>query len=405
MENNIQNKFVNEKIVVKKNEKDLSDGTKVVILALGGAGGNMVESMIDTFSEQNNALQFVICNTDAQVMKEARCKNRIQLGPDTTKGQGAGSNPEVGRKAALESINDVLSFVKDADMVIIVAGIGGGTGTGGLEPIAKAIKDAGILTIAFVTTPFSFEKKRLLLARESLAQAERHIDTLAVISNQNLYEITDPNTPFCDAFKIINDFLSRCIGSIIKLFKSPGLINVDFADICTVIRNKRGRALIGIGFADGDSRGIRAADNALASFLLDSSSCSWKEVNSILVIINGGADLSLADIDAATDRISSEISPTANMIIGTNLDESMKGSVEIFVFGTTDQDEEILKSKLATDEVVYDSDTSNEPRLSLHEPAKNEYKTDSSFFSSWWKKKPTSDQVEDSPIFLKKRSS
>ncbi len=306
---------------------------KIVVIGVGGAGGNAVNNMIQNGLE---GVRFVVANTDAQALHQSlvSVENRIQLGAKSTNGLGAGSNPDVGERAAQESIEEILSLVKDAHMVFISAGMGGGTGTGAAPVIAKAMKDAGILTIGVVTKPFEFEgPNRTRVACSGIEKLQNNVDTLLVIPNQNLFAIATADTTFSDAFRMADNVLYSGVRGVTDLIIMPGLINLDFADIKTIMSERGGKAMMGTGEADGESRAIDAAVAAISNPLLDDVQLNG--ASGVLINITGGYDITLCEVDEAANRVRQEINnPDANIIFGSTYDERMNGKIRVSVVAT-----------------------------------------------------------------------
>lgn len=316
----------------------------IKVFGVGGAGCNAVNNMIE-FGVMG--ADFVVANTDAQAIAYSLCDidKRIQLGASATKGLGAGSNPEVGKIAAEESIEDILAHLEGASMVFITAGMGGGTGTGAAPIIASASRKLDILTVGVVTTPFDFEGiRRKKIAMLGIEEMEKNVDTLIIIPNQNLFRIASDQTTFRDVFKKADNVLRDGVNSITALMVNPGLINLDFADIKTVMKN-RGRAMMGTGEASGENRAIVAADAAISNPLLDNN--SMRGAQGVLINIAGGDDLTLFEVDAAVSRIKEEVDSDANIIFGSAFDESLNGAIKISVVATgvtNERSESRLKS-------------------------------------------------------------
>ncbi|MCE2992031.1 MAG: cell division protein FtsZ [Candidatus Jidaibacter sp.] len=302
---------------------------KITVFGVGGAGGNAVNNMISSSLE---GVEFWIANTDAQAIDHALTNNRIQLGAKATLGLGAGSHPEVGKQAAEESLDEVMSILENTNMVFITAGMGGGTGTGAAPVIAKAAKDKGILTVGVVTKPFHFEgARRMKVAELGLEELNKYVDTLIVIPNQNLFRIANENTTFADAFKMADDVLHSGVRGITDLITMPGLINLDFADIRTVM-SEMGKAMMGTGEADGENRAVMAAEAAISNPLLDNS--SMKGARGVLINITGGSDMTLFQVDAAANRIREEVDPNANIIFGSAYNADLDGKIRVSVVAT-----------------------------------------------------------------------
>ena len=302
---------------------------KITVIGVGGAGGNAVNTMINASLQ---GARFIAANTDAQALSFSLADRRIQLGLETTKGLGSGMNPEVGKAAAVEAIDTVIDEIKDSNMLFIAVGMGGGTGTGAAPVIAKAAKEMGILTVGVVTKPFNFEgKRRMSLAEQGIEELEKYVDTIIIIPNQNLFRITTEKTSFADAFKMADNVLYAGVRNITDLIMVPGLINLDFADVCTVISGM-GRAMMGSGEATGENRAIEAAEAAITNQLLDDN--SMHGAKGILINITGGMDLTLFDVDAAAEKIKEEVDVDANIIVGTCLDPSLDGTMRVSVVAT-----------------------------------------------------------------------
>ena len=302
---------------------------KITVVGVGGAGGNAVNNMI---AAELEGVDFIVANTDAQSLAQALTDRRIQLGVGVTQGLGAGSKPEIGRRAAEESLNEVMESLHGAHMVFITAGMGGGTGTGAAPVIAQACREAGILTVGVVTKPFHFEgSHRMVLAEAGIKELEAQVDTLIIIPNQNLFRVANEKTTFADAFKMADDVLYSGVRGVTDLMVMPGLINLDFADVRTVMM-EMGKAMMGTGEAEGDKRSILAAEAAISNPLLDD--VSMKGARGVLINITGGPDMTLYEVDEAATRIREEVDPNANIIFGSIFDESLKGRVRVSVVAT-----------------------------------------------------------------------
>jgi cell division protein FtsZ len=302
---------------------------RMAVFGVGGAGSNAVNNMIALNLE---GVDFWVANTDAQAIEHSLAKNRIQLGAKSTKGLGAGSHPEVGKQAAEESIGDITHILENTNMVFITAGMGGGTGTGAAPVIAKQAKDMGILTVGVVTKPFHFEgARRMKVAELGLEELNKYVDTLIVIPNQNLFRIANENTTFADAFKMADNILHTGVRGITDLITKPGLINLDFADIRTVM-SEMGKAMMGTGEAEGENRAVLAAEAAISNPLLDNS--SMKGARGVLINITGGSDMTLFQVDSAANRIKEEVDPNANIIFGSAYDADLDGKIRVSVVAT-----------------------------------------------------------------------
>lgn len=301
----------------------------ITVFGVGGAGGNAVNNMI---SARLEGVNFVIANTDAQAVEHSLSEQRIQLGESITQGLGAGSYPEVGRAAAEESTEEVLDHLQGSNMVFVTAGMGGGTGTGAAPVVARLAREQGILTVAVVTKPFHFEgSHRMRVAEQGIEELQKYVDTLIIIPNQNLFRVADKSTTFKDAFKMADDVLRQGVQGITDLMVMPGLINLDFADIRSVM-SEMGKAMMGTGQAQGDGRATQAAEAAISNPLLDN--VSMKGAKGVLINITGGADLTLFEVDEAANRIRDEVDPDANIIFGSTFDETLEGSIRVSVVAT-----------------------------------------------------------------------
>ncbi len=302
---------------------------KITVVGVGGAGGNAVNNMITSHLE---GVEFVACNTDAQALGNCLTDRRIQLGVTITHGLGAGARPEVGRAAAEEALDEILDQLQGSHMVFITAGMGGGTGTGAAPAIARAVRDQGILTVGVVTKPFHFEgAHRMRLAEAGLTELQQYVDTLIVIPNQNLFRLANERTTFADAFRMADEVLHMGVRGVTDLMIMPGLINLDFADIRTVM-SEMGKAMMGTGEAEGEKRAIEAAEAAISNPLLDE--VSMNGARGVLINITGGMDLALFEVDAAANRIREEVDPDANIIFGSTFDSSMDGRMRVSVVAT-----------------------------------------------------------------------
>ncbi|MDC7677567.1 cell division protein FtsZ [Asticcacaulis machinosus] len=302
---------------------------RIVVFGVGGAGGNAVNNMIESGLE---GVEFVVANTDAQQLQFAKTDRKIQLGVSITQGLGAGAHPEVGMTAAEESHHEITEHLDGAHMVFITAGMGGGTGTGAAPIIAKCARERGILTVGVVTKPFMFEgRHRMRLADAGISELQRYVDTLIVIPNQNLFRIANERTTFAEAFGMADQVLHSGVRSITDLMVLPGLINLDFADVRSVM-SEMGKAMMGTGEASGDDRAMQAAQNAIQNPLLDET--SLKGAKAVLVNVTGGLDMTLLEVDEAANAISSEVDPDANIIFGAAFDPSLEGKLRVSVVAT-----------------------------------------------------------------------
>ncbi len=301
----------------------------ITVVGVGGAGGNAVNNMI---ASQLEGVNFVVANTDAQALDHALTERTIQLGAGLTKGLGAGANPEIGRSAAEEASEEIAAYIEGSNMVFITAGMGGGTGTGAASVVARIAKEQGVLTVGVVTKPFQFEgSHRMKLAESGLKELQDYVDTLIIIPNQNLFRIANERTTFADAFKMADEVLHSGVRGVTDLMVKPGLINLDFSDIRTVMR-EMGKAMMGTGEAEGEQRAIEAAEAAISNPLLDD--VSLKGARALLINITGGNDMTLFEVDEAANRVREEVDPEANIIFGSTFAEDMEGKMRVSVVAT-----------------------------------------------------------------------
>lgn len=302
---------------------------RIVVFGVGGAGGNAVNNMVAAGLE---GVDFVVANTDAQALTNSKADRRIQIGSKITEGLGAGSNPEVGKAAAEETMAEIVDMLQGSHMAFVTAGMGGGTGTGAAPVIARAAREQGILTVGVVTTPFDFEGgRRMRSAKAGIEELAREVDTLIIIPNQNLFRIANAQTTFAEAFAMADEVLHSGVAGITDLMIKPGLINLDFADVRTVM-NEMGKAMMGTGEAEGDKRAVEAAEAAIANPLLDD--VSMQGARGVLINITGGNDMTLYELDEAASRIKQEVDPEANIIIGSTFDEALNGMMRVSVVAT-----------------------------------------------------------------------
>jgi cell division protein FtsZ len=302
---------------------------KIVVFGVGGAGGNAVNNMINSGLD---GVDFWVANTDAQALNKSLAPNKIQLGVSSTMGLGAGSNPDIGCKAAQESIEQIESALEGSHMVFITAGMGGGTGTGAAPIIANIAKQKGILTVAVVTKPFHFEgARRMKISEIGLDALAENIDTIIIIPNQNLFHVANEKTTFADAFIMADKILDQGVRSITELITTPGAINLDFADIRTVM-SEMGRAMMSTGEAEGENRAIKAAEAAISNPLLDSA--SMRGAKGVLINITGSGSMTLYEVDEAANRIREEADPNAQIIFGTAFDQDLGDKIRVSVVAT-----------------------------------------------------------------------
>jgi len=302
---------------------------RISVIGVGGAGGNAIANMINSDVQ---GVDFIVANTDAQALNHSLADRKIQLGLKITQGLGAGSRPEIGKAAAEEAIAEIEAALEGAHMCFIAAGMGGGTGTGAAPIIAKAARDRGILTVGVVTKPFSFEGNRRGRAADAgIEELQQHVDTLIVIPNQNLFRIANPNTTFKEAFAMADEVLQQGVRGITDLMVMPGLINLDFADVRSVM-SEMGKAMMGTGEALGDNRAIEAAEQAIANPLLDG--VSMKGAKGVIISITGGEDMRLMEVDEAANHIRELVDPDANIIWGSAFNNDLDGKIRVSVVAT-----------------------------------------------------------------------
>ena len=302
---------------------------RITVVGVGGAGCNAVNNMI---AMGLDGVEFLVANTDAQALVHSRAERRVQLGPHLTQGLGAGAKPEIGRAAAEEATEDLARHLEGMHMVFITAGMGGGTGTGAAPVIARMARERGILTVGVVTKPFDFEgPKRRRSAEVGLEDLQSYVDTLIVIPNQNLFRKANERTTFAEAFKMADDVLYMGVRGVTDLMVNPGLVNLDFADIRTVMA-EMGKAMMGTGEGEGEDRAVKAAEAAISNPLLEDT--SMLGAKGVLINITGGYDMTLFEVDAAANRIRSEVDEDANIIFGSSVDEDMNGRLRVSVVAT-----------------------------------------------------------------------
>ena len=302
---------------------------RILVLGVGGAGGNAINGMIDSGLK---GVEFIAVNTDAQDLRISKAQAKIQMGMNLTKGLGAGAKLDIGQAAADESLNDIVNVLQGSNMVFITAGMGGGTGTGAAHVIARAAKELNILTVGVVTLPFLYEgPSRMRKAQQGLEELRKHVDTIIVVPNQNLFKIASEQTTFEESFELSNDVLLHGVQSITDLMVRPGLINLDFADVETVM-SSMGKAMMGTGQAEGEGRATKAAEMAINNPLIDDY--TLKGAKGLLVNITGGKDLKLFEVDEAVNKVRSEVDPEAELIIGAITDESLDGVMRVSIVAT-----------------------------------------------------------------------
>ncbi len=308
-------------------QQDLSP--RITVFGIGGAGGNAVNNMI---LKNLEGADFVVANTDAQALQQSSSSRKLQLGTKITEGLGAGARPELGTKAAEESIEQIIDILEGSHLCFITAGMGGGTGTGAAPVIAQAARQLGVLTVGVVTKPFQFEgSKRMRQAEAGIEALQKVVDTLIIIPNQNLFRVANEKTTFTEAFSMADDVLYQGVKGVTDLMVRPGLINLDFADVRSVM-DEMGKAMMGTGEASGEDRAVQASEKAIANPLLDE--ISLKGAKGVLINITGGNDMTLFELDEAANRIRDEVDPEANIIVGSTLDSSLDGTLRVSVVAT-----------------------------------------------------------------------
>jgi len=302
---------------------------RITVIGVGGGGTNAVDNMI---ALDLQGVEFIVANTDAQQLQHSRADRRVQLGPHLTQGLGAGAKPEIGRAAAEEAADELMRHLDGTHMVFITAGMGGGTGTGAAPVIARMARERGVLTVGVVTKPFTFEGQRRTKAADAgIAELQQYVDTLIVIPNQNLFRLANENTSWKNAFKMADNVLYMGVRGVTDLMVAPGLINLDFADIRTVMA-EMGKAMMGTGEADGDNRAVRAAEAAINNPLLEDTSMAG--ARGLLINITGGDDMTLFEVDQAANRIREEVAEDANIIFGSAIDDNLNGRIRVSVVAT-----------------------------------------------------------------------
>lgn len=322
---------------------------KIKVIGVGGAGGNTVNSIIESGYQ---GIEYVVVNTDAQALENSKAPTKIRMGARTAKGLGSGANPEAGKRAAEESLNEIMEHLEDADIVFLTGGMGGGTGSGALPVIARALKDRGILSIAVVTKPFNFEgKKRAAIAEQVIKQLKQDVDTLIVIPNQNLLDVVDSSTSMIDAFNMINAVLGQSVKSISDIITKPGHINVDFADVRTIMKD-RGLAIMGAAKASGPERALEATVAAISSPLLENM--NMKGSRSVLLNITGSKNLSLHEISQAASVIYEQADPDAQIILGSVIDDSLGDEVLVTIIATGFEEAQQQQAEIKVKATVLD---------------------------------------------------
>ncbi|MEG0370780.1 MAG: cell division protein FtsZ [Clostridium sp.] len=327
-------------------EFDIDSSAQIKVVGCGGGGNNAVNRMIEA---ELKGIEFISINTDKQALHLSKAGQKIQIGDKLTRGLGAGANPEIGEKAAEENREEIINALKGADLVFITAGMGGGTGTGAAPIVAEIAKELGILTVGVVTKPFLFEgRKRMIHAEQGLNRLKEKVDTLVTIPNDRLLQVVDKKTPITEAFRVADDVLKQGVQGISDLITIPGLINLDFADVTTIMQN-RGLAHMGIGRGSGENRAIDAANQAIASPLLETT---IKGSTGVLLNITGGADLSLYEVTEAAEQVKAAADPDANIIFGAVIDERLGEDIRITVIATGFEGQGEIKKNEVDEEVA-----------------------------------------------------
>ncbi len=330
---------------------------KITVFGVGGAGGNAVNNMV---AASLKGVDFVCANTDAQALSHSQAEQKIQLGAELTQGLGAGARPEVGRAAAEETMDLIVEHLEGCHMVFISAGMGGGTGTGAAPMIAKMAREKNILTVGVVTKPFQFEGgRRMKLAEDGITELSKYVDTLIIIPNQNLFRIANERTTFADAFAMADEVLHSGVRGVTDLMMLPGLVNLDFADVRTVM-SEMGKAMMGTGEAEGENRALEAAEAAISNPLLDE--VSMKGARGVLINITGGMDLTLFEVDEAANRIRNEVDPEANILVGSALDSNLDGKMRVSVVATGIEVDAMAKADIPQKRYTGSDDVAEEPK-------------------------------------------
>lgn len=374
-------------------DMDMQQLAQIKVIGVGGGGSNAVNRMIDTGVQ---GVDFIAVNTDAQALNLSKAENRLQIGGKLTRGLGAGANPEVGKKAAEESREQLENMLKGADMVFVTAGMGGGTGTGAAPVIAQVAKDLGALTVGVVTRPFTFEgRRRSTHAFDGIEALKEKVDTLIVIPNDRLLELVDKNTPMLEAFREADNVLRQGVQGISDLIAVPGLINLDFADVKTIM-TERGSALMGIGVATGENRATEAAKKAICSPLLETS---INGARGVLMNITGGANLSLYEVNEAADIVASSSDPEVNMIFGAVISEDLQDEIVVTVIATGFDAAAQIEAKNSAGQAQRNSASSLNQKFNVNTPSNKEEKEEIRPVSQTY-----SESDLDIPTFLRNRN-
>lgn len=387
--------------------EDYNEHAIIKVIGIGGGGGNAIDHMLNNC--EISGVQFICANTDAQVLRRTTAKTALQLGSNVTKGLGAGANPEVGRQAALEDRDRIHEAIEGADMLFITAGMGGGTGTGAAPVVAQIARELGILTVAVVTRPFSFEgRKRMEIARAGIAELEQHVDSLITIPNEKLLPVLGDNCSLLDAFKAANGVLADAVEGISELITRPGLINVDFADVRTVMQDM-GVAMMGIGTSRGENRAREAAERAIASPLLED--IDMRGAMGILVNITAGKDLAISEFNEIGSIVRDLASDEATIVVGTAVDEHLDNDLRVTVVATGLQGGRVMveNNEVATEPTIKNSPKTVVPMQrsatkSKQPAANNASRTPAGQRSNTQAKPVSPDEILDIPAFLRNKS-
>lgn len=360
-------------------DNNIDNGAVIKVIGVGGGGGNAVNRMIE---ENVKGVEFIVANTDVQALKNSNAETVIQLGPKYTRGLGAGSQPEVGKKAAEESEEVLQNALEGADMIFITAGMGGGTGTGAAPVVARIARELGALTVGVVTRPFSFEgPKRGRFAAEGIALFKENVDTLLIISNNRLLEVVDKKTPILEAFREADNVLRQGVQGISDLITAPGYVNLDFADVKTVMENQ-GTALMGIGSASGENRVIEATKRAISSPLLETSIDGAEQV---LLNITGGLDMTLFEAQDASDIVTSAATGDVNIILGTSINPELSDEIVVTVIATGIDPTKSEKKNVRSSRPTHTTSSTNaqRPSLDIENTVSSDTSEDESAFGDW----------------------
>jgi cell division protein FtsZ len=379
---------------------------RILVLGVGGAGGNAINKMVESGLQ---GVEFLSINTDAQDLKLSKANTKIQIGLNLTKGLGAGAKLDIGQAAADESLNEIINCLQGANMVFITAGMGGGTGTGAAHVIARAAKELNILTVGVTTLPFLYEgPSRMRRAQQGLEELRKHVDTIIVIPNQNLFKIATEQTTFEESFDLSNDVLMHGVQSITDLMVRPGLINLDFADVETVM-SSMGKAMMGTGEAEGEGRATKAAEMAISNPLIDDY--TLQGAKGLLINITGGPDLKLFEVDEAVNKVRAEVDPEAELIIGAITDPTLEGSMRVSIVATAlDGQQPEAKSvinmvhRIQSRNTGYSDFTNTSPAQSFNFNSSNVQSTATNGANALKLEEPITDNISNSEDFIASES-